>query len=75
MALAGRSSEAGDANDPANDNHAPEPGWPDAVSLSAEEYISDLIRQTERTAIWVILGTGGWLMLIPAIYLVLVHGI
>ena len=75
LASAQRSNEGGDANQPANDNHAPEPGWPDAESLSDEENISDLIRQTERTAIWVILATGGWLMLIPAIYLALAHGI
>lgn len=47
----------------------------DAVSLTDEENIADLVRRTERTAIWVILGMGGWLMLVPAIYLVLTRGI
>jgi len=75
MALAYRSNESGNAKDPANDNHAPEPGLLNAVSLTDEKNIADLIRRNERTAIWVVLGTGGWLMLIPAIYLVLAHGI
>jgi len=76
MALAYRSNESGNANDPANDNHAPEPGWLNAaVSLTDEENIADLVRRTERTAIWVLLGMGGGLMLVPAIYLVLAHGI
>jgi hypothetical protein len=75
MALAQRSNERGNANDPANDNHAPEPGLLNAVSLTDEENIADLIRRNERTAIWVVLGTGSWLMLVPAIYLVLAHGI
>jgi hypothetical protein len=75
LALGQRSNEDGDANGPANDNHAPEPGLLDAVSLTDEENIADLVRRTERTAIWVIVGMGGWLMLVPAIYLVLTRGI
>jgi len=75
MALAQRSNERGNANDPANDNHAPEPGLLNAVSLTDEENIADLVRRTERKAIWVLLGMGGWLMSVPIIYLVLIHGI
>jgi len=73
MALIQKSNESGNANDPANDND--QPGLLDAVSLTDEENIADLVRRTERTALWVVLGMGGWLMLVPAIYIVLTHGI
>jgi len=51
MALAQRSNESGNANDPANDNHAPEPGWLRSLSLTDEENVADLVRRTERKAI------------------------
>jgi len=73
MTLIQKSNESGNANDPANDND--QPGLLDAVSLTDEENIADLVRRTERTALWVVLGMGGWLMLVPAIYVVLTHGI
>ncbi|ESY67554.1 MAG: hypothetical protein E5Y02_02085 [Mesorhizobium sp.] len=73
MTLIQKSNESGNANDPANDND--QPGLLDAVSLTDEENIADLVRRTERTALWVVLGMGGWLMLVPAIYIVLTHGI
>ncbi|TPL14845.1 hypothetical protein FJ959_11990 [Mesorhizobium sp. B2-2-4] len=66
-----RTNESGKANQPANDNDDPAPGLLDAVSLTNEENIVDLVRRTERVAILVALGMGGWLMLVPAIYLVL----
>jgi hypothetical protein len=75
MTLAQRSNGSGNAGDPANDNPAPEPRLLEAVSPTDEENIADLIRRNERTAVWVVLGMGGWLMLVPAIYLVLTHGI
>ncbi|TJV05249.1 MAG: hypothetical protein E5Y12_09425 [Mesorhizobium sp.] len=73
MALIQKSNESGNAHDPANDND--QPGLLEAVSLTDEENIADLVRRTERTALWVVLGMGGWLMLVPAIYIVLTHGI
>ncbi|MCA0031563.1 hypothetical protein [Mesorhizobium sp. B263B2A] len=73
MTLIQKSTESGNANDPANDND--QPVLLDAVSLTDEENIADLVRRTERTALWVVLGMGGWLMLVPAIYVVLTHGI
>ncbi|RWB06596.1 MAG: hypothetical protein EOQ39_17000 [Mesorhizobium sp.] len=74
MTLVQRSNESGSANQPGNDNdHAA--GFVDAVSLPDQENIADLVRRTERMAILVVLGMGGWLMLVPAIYLVLTHGI
>ncbi|MER8691290.1 hypothetical protein NKI77_02715 [Mesorhizobium opportunistum] len=73
MTLIQKSNESGNANDPANDND--QPGLLEAVSLTDEENIADLVRRTERTALWVVLGMGGWLMLVPAIYIVLTHGI
>ncbi|RUU85780.1 hypothetical protein EOB59_31045 [Mesorhizobium sp. M7A.F.Ca.MR.176.00.0.0] len=74
MTLVQRLNASGSANQPGNDNdHAA--GFADAVSLRDEENIADLVRRTERMAILVVLGMGGWLMLVPAIYLVLTHGI
>ncbi|MER9606883.1 hypothetical protein [Mesorhizobium sp. M0243] len=75
MTLAQRSNESGSANQPGNDNDDHAPGFVDAVCLPDEENIADLVRRTERMAILVVLGMGGWLMLVPAIYLVLIHGI
>lgn len=74
MTLGQRSNESGNG-DPANDNHAPEPGLLYAVSSTDEETIADLIRRNERTAVWVVLGMGGWLVSVPAIYLILTHGL
>ncbi|RWN41300.1 MAG: hypothetical protein EOS03_30225 [Mesorhizobium sp.] len=74
MTLVQRLNASGSANQPGNDNdHAA--GFADAASLPDEENIADLVRRTERMAILVVLGMGGWLMLVPAIYLVLTHGI
>ncbi|MBZ9921553.1 MULTISPECIES: hypothetical protein [unclassified Mesorhizobium] len=70
-----RTNESGNANQPANDNDDHAPALLDAVSLTNEENIADLVRRTERVAILVVLGMGGWLMLVPAIYLVLSHRI
>ncbi|MBZ9774074.1 hypothetical protein [Mesorhizobium sp. CO1-1-8] len=75
MTLVQRSNESGRANQSGNDNYDHAPGFVDAVSLPEEENIADLVRRTERMAILVVLGMGGWLMLVPAIYLVLIHGI
>ncbi|TPM48411.1 hypothetical protein FJ951_11230 [Mesorhizobium sp. B2-2-3] len=69
-----RTNESGNANQP-NDNDDHAPALLDAVSLTNEENIADLVRRTERVAILVVLGMGGWLMLVPAIYLVLSHRI
>ncbi|MBZ9949004.1 MULTISPECIES: hypothetical protein [unclassified Mesorhizobium] len=68
-------NESDNANRPANDNDDHAPGLLDAVSLTNDENIAALVRRPERVAILVILGMGGWLMLVPAIYLVLSHGI
>ncbi|MCQ8872028.1 hypothetical protein NP945_09355 [Mesorhizobium sp. LMG17149] len=74
MTLVQRSNASGSANQPGNDNDDHAPGFADAASLPDEENIADLVRRTERMAILVVLGMGGWLMLVPAIYLVLTHG-
>ncbi|RUW59567.1 hypothetical protein EOA16_22465 [Mesorhizobium sp. M7A.F.Ca.US.008.03.1.1] len=74
MTLVQRSNERGRANQSGNDNYDHAPGFVN-VSLPEEENIADLVRRTERVAILVVLGMGGWLMLVPAIYLVLTHGI
>ncbi|TPM24973.1 hypothetical protein FJ955_25000 [Mesorhizobium sp. B2-2-2] len=66
---------SGNANQPPNDHDDHAPGLLSAVSLMNEENIAALVRRTERVAILVILGMGGWLMLVPAIYHVLSHGI
>ncbi|TGQ89173.1 hypothetical protein EN851_23130 [Mesorhizobium sp. M8A.F.Ca.ET.208.01.1.1] len=75
MTLAQISKVHANANDAANDNPSPEPGLPNAVSLTDEENIADLVRRTERTAMWVLLGMGGWLAFVPVVYLVMTHGI
>ncbi|TIW61025.1 MAG: hypothetical protein E5V49_13110 [Mesorhizobium sp.] len=68
MTLAQRSNESGNAPTPANDN------LDVLVSACAdEEEIADLVRRTERRALLVLLAMGGWLMLVPAIYIVLTH--
>ncbi|MER8633011.1 hypothetical protein NKI77_23200 [Mesorhizobium opportunistum] len=70
MTLAQRSNESGNTNTPANDNQDVE-----AAAVVDEESIADLVRRTERRAMLVLFGMGGWLLLIPAIYAVLTHGI
>lgn len=73
MTLAQRSNESCNADTPANDNVGAHMTL-DAAS-NDEENIAALVTRTERRAILVLLGMGGWLMLVPAIYVVLTHGI
>jgi hypothetical protein len=75
MTLTDRSNDTEKANEPANDNHDVRIARLLDAALSDEENIADLVRQTERTAMLVLIGMGGWLMLVPAIYVVLTHGI
>ncbi|RUZ70889.1 hypothetical protein EN943_35365 [Mesorhizobium sp. M7A.F.Ca.US.006.01.1.1] len=75
MTLVQRSNESGNANQPRNGNDDHAPGFVAAVALPDNENTADLVRRTERMAILVVLGLSGWLMLVPAIYLVLTHGI
>ena len=75
MTLTQRSDYSGKANEPANDNHDVHVARLLDAALTDEENIADLVRQTERTAMLVLMGMGGWLMLVPAIYVVLTHGI
>jgi hypothetical protein len=70
MTLTQRSNDTGKANEPANDNHDVHVARLLDAALTDEENIADLVRRTERTAMLVLIGMGGWLMLVPAIYVV-----
>ncbi|QKD06442.1 hypothetical protein EB235_19940 [Mesorhizobium loti R88b] len=75
MTLTQRSNDTDKATEPANDNHDVHIARLLDAALTDEENIADLVRRTERTAMLVLIGMGGWLMLVPAIYVVLTHGI
>jgi hypothetical protein len=75
MTLAQRPHESGSTHISANDHDTHEARLLGAASLTDEENIAALVRRTERRALLVIVGMGGWLMLAPIIYLVLTHRI
>ncbi|KRB29818.1 hypothetical protein ASD99_24525 [Mesorhizobium sp. Root695] len=75
MILARKSNESGNADTPANDNLDANMSRSLDAASNDEENLAALVTRTERRAILVLLGMGGWLMLVPAIYVVLTHGI
>lgn len=74
MTLIQRQKVIEGADQPANDNRNRILGSTPLSDVDNEDAITALVRRTERTAILVVLGMGGWLMLIPVIYLVMTHG-
>jgi hypothetical protein len=67
------------ADQPANDNNNQAPCPSSLLDLIAsnndEDAIADLVRRTERMGMLVVVGMGSFLVLAPAVYFALSHGI